>query len=306
MKSGGGIILTAAIVAAFAAAASSSTSGATVTPPPPRPPPPPPDRLTSTGDTMDLVISAYALNATTFAAAFPDGKRPRLIEWPGEQPPGGGHPSWSRIAMAMRDENGDIIPALLRAYSAQDSKRIAVVGFSAGSNSAVRELLRSPRDRRRIDAVFAIDGIHAQVRDESAAYPHAFADPSQPAGLLSMMMTAAQNQKLCVVTASDVAKPCSTCAKTSWALGRLTAVVAASVDRLPSSVETFSATSDPIDSSLLAQLIALGETEHARFGDSWSLWFKGAQGADHVRQAQQVLPLLLRALLVPRWSGLAV
>lgn len=255
---------------------------------------------------MDLVISAYAINAATWAAAFPSGQRPRLIEWQGEQPPGGGHPSWARAAEALRGTDGALLPGLLRSFGASDSARIAVVGFSAGSNSGVRELLRSPLDRARIDAVFAIDGIHAQVRDEKAPHPSAWADPTQVAGLLEMMMAASKGRGLCVATSSDVARPCTTCAKTSWALGRLTAAVAASLDRSPSSVETFSAVSDPIDPTLLAQLVALGETEHARFANCWSLWFRGTQGADHVRQAHQVLPLLLRSLLAPRWSAISV
>lgn len=263
---------------------------------------------------MDLVISAYALNARTWAAAWPDAStRPRLLEWSGTAPTPGGHPSWETAARALRGSDGSLLGPLLRRSGIRDAARIAVVGFSAGANSGLRELLRSPADRVRIDSVFSIDGIHALVRDDSGKHPAAWSDPTQVEGLLSMMAAAATpgaagtnaDARLVVVTASNVARPvsCSTCAKTSWALGRLTAAIASDLGRSPSSVETFSAVSDPIPPALAAALVALGETEHARFGNLWALWFRGDQPADHIRQAHEILPLLIRSLLVPRWTG---
>lgn len=254
---------------------------------------------------MDLVISAYALNAKTWALAWPDAStRPRLLEWSGTSATPGGHPSWETAARALRGSDGALLAPLLRRSNIRDAARIAVVGFSAGANSGLRELLRSPIDRARIDAAFSIDGIHALVRDESGAHPAAWSDPTQVDGLFQLMQAGARGQALAVVTASNVARPvtCSTCAKTSWALGRLTAAIAADLGRSPSSVETFSAVSDPIPPALAAALVALGETEHARFSDLWALWFRGDQAADHIRQAHEILPLLIRSLLVPRWT----
>jgi len=254
---------------------------------------------------MDLVISAYALNAKTWAAAWPDpATRPRLLEWPGVPPAPGRHPSWFDAATKLRGGATDapLLDALLRQYNISDARRIAAVGFSAGANSGLRELLRAPQDRARFDAVFSIDGIHASVADPSGAHPGAWKDGSQVAGLLDVMRAGAAGRILAVVTSSDVAAPGGDAAKTSWALGRLTAAIADQLGRAPSSVETFTAVSDAIDPALLAQLQALGETEHARFRDLWALWFRGAQGADHIRQAAEVLPLLLRSLLVPRWT----
>jgi hypothetical protein len=256
---------------------------------------------------MDLVISAYALNARTWAAAWPDAAtRPRLLEWSGVPGPSG-HPSWEAAAKALRASDGSILTQLLTRSGLRDVGRIAAVGFSAGANSGLRELLRAPADRARLDAVFSIDGIHALVRDQSGAHPAAWSDPTQVDGLYQVMQAAARGQKLAVVTSSNVARPvtCATCAKTSWALGRLTASIAADLGRSPSSVETFSAVSDPISPALAAALVALGETEHARFSDLWALWFRGDQAADHIRQAHEILPLLIRSLLVPRWTPTA-
>lgn len=298
------------VLGGIAALAAASASPSSTTPQPVKPvPPPPPVPVDGAsvvpGGTVDLVISAYALNARTWQAAWPDAAtRPQLLEWSGTSATPGGHPSWETSARALRGSDGSLLTPLLRRSNIRSAGRIAVVGFSAGANSGLRELLRSPGDRARIDSVFSIDGIHALVRDDTAKHPAAWSDPTQVDGLLSMMHAAETGGRLTVVTSSNVARPvtCSTCAKTSWALGRLTAWVAELIGRLPSSVETFSAVSDPIDPALLARLQALGETEHAKFGDMWALWFRGDQAADHIRQAHEILPLLIRLLLVPRWT----
>jgi hypothetical protein len=282
-------------------------SGSQQTQPPPLPPPPKPKPTgggtapaTGTGaTTADLVISVYAIRPATWSAAWAGSTSvPRLVEWSGEQQPGSVHPTWQHLGDRLRDGSGRLLPALLRQWGAEGARRIAVVGFSAGSNSGLRQLLWNAEDRARIDACFSIDGIHPTVNAAGEVL-----DPRQLEGLRAFCSAAAAKQRLAVVTASNVAAP-SGAGKTAEELRDLAAFIASARGvQQPAPPLAWLGTSPPRDGSLVTQAQALGLIDAAELGDFSAWWFSGNDAGAHIRQANQVLPLLMRGLLRPRWQG---
>ena len=278
-------------------------SGSTNTQPPPPPVPPKPGGTkpaTGGGTTVtgDLVISVYALRPAAWSQAWEgfSGAQPRLVEWSGESQSGSGHPTWQFIGDRMRDSSGRLLPALLRQWNADGAERIAAVGFSAGSNSGLRQLLWHPEDRARLDAVFAIDGLHPSVNAAGELL-----DPRQLEGLRAYATAAAAGGRLAVATASNVAAPSASSGKTAQMLRELTAAVAtARGAALPAPPLSWLGTSPPPE-SIVTQAQALGLVDAAQLGGFSAWWFSGADAAAHIRQAQNVLPLLLRSYLAPRW-----
>ena len=57
----------------------------------------------------------------------------------------------------------------------------------------------------------------------------------------------------------------------------------------------------PPPESIVTQAQALGLVDAAQLGGFSAWWFGGNDAAAHIRQAQNVLPLLLRSYLAPRW-----
>lgn len=194
--------------------------------------------------------------------------------------------------------------------------RIAVVGFSAGSNSGIRELLRSPLDRARISFAAAIDGLHpmwAQRRirrsDEEPAPltpEERFADwPGQMEPFAAYALDAAQNQGgAMVITASQVAASSRKVAASSQALAYLWEWVASRVG-LPG--PTVPGPFPPRSSS---PKLRAGEPYPVPFATDGArsfvgLWYPGRDRRAHALQAWIVAPDILRAFLVPLWAGAA-
>jgi hypothetical protein len=264
---------------------------------------------------VDVLISCMALSQVPDWLPWADAP-PKLLEFPGV-PTESGHPSWQRAARTLRDSDGRILPSLFRRYrqflgfDLEGAGRIAVTGFSAGSNSGVRALLESELDRARIDFVAAIDGMHPTLRTEQRGVhqPHS-TDPrvdfiawqQQMGGFEAYALDAAQGACGFVATASSVAPTQRQIATTSEALSALYAVVAQSTG--PSSPNLPAAFPPRMESPALRE----GE-EYPRpyaiegVGDFVGLWYAGDQKRDHVLQARVVLPDVLRAFLVPRWGG---
>ncbi len=288
----------------LALSGSPQTQPAPPTPRPPRPSGGGTSPATGTGATTpDLVISVYAIRPATWSAVWAGSSAvPRLVEWSGEAQPGSVHPTWQHLGDRLRDSSGRLLPALLRQWGAEGARRIAVVGFSAGSNSGLRQLLWNAEDRARIDACFAIDGIHPAVNAAGAVL-----DPRQLEGLRAFCGAASAGQRLAVVTASNVAAP-SGAGKTADGLRALADYCAAARGvATPAPPLAWLGTSPPLDGSLVTQAQALGLVDAAQIGDFSAWWFSGNDAAAHIRQANQVLPLLMRGLLRPRWqAGIAV
>ncbi len=265
----------------------------------------------------DVLISCMALQSVPDWIAWPDGA-PSLLEFAGQSPPGGGHPGWGATAARYRDASGQLLPNLFRAYArylgfdVATAGRVGVVGFSAGSNSGVRELLRNPRDRARISFVLAVDGLHPNLsaagagrisRTRTAAY----ADWSSEVGGLEDAATQAALDAgpLVIVTASDVAASSSTNAKTASALSDLEWVVMNNV-QLSGHRVVQPTVPGPFPPRTTSPVLRAGEAyPQPRFVSGCrrfvALYYDGAQARDHVLQARIVTPDVLEAFCLPWW-----
>lgn len=243
------------------------------------------------------------------------GEPPIMLEWPGT--PTGGHPSWQRAARGVRGSDGAILPPLFARYrqylgcDLDRVRRIAAVGFSAGSNSGIRALLESELDRARLDFVASVDGMHPTLAPAQRGVhrPHAadprddFADWNRQMGPFAAFADLAA-QRACgfVATASSVAPARRDIATTSQALSALFAVIAQAAG--PSSPRLPAAYPPRTESPALRR----GEPYPLPYsiegaGDFVALMYPGDQTRDHQLQAQVVVPDILRAFLVPRWGG---
>lgn len=241
---------------------------------------------------------------------WPGGKSPALLEWPGASTPSG-HPSWKKAARALRDGDGAMLPTLFRRYrrflgfDLQDAGRIAVVAFSAGSNSAVRELLRSPLDRARLSFVAAVDGMHPMLSGAVTEAPEGnYIDwPGQMGPLAAFALDAAQNEgPAFVCSASQVPASSSRVAPSMLAMASLSSYV---TQRLPPGGPWMPPAYPPRSSS---PKLRAGEPYPVPFAVGGAkrfacLWYPGADKRAHELQAWVVVPDLLRAFLIPLWGG---
>jgi hypothetical protein len=266
----------------------------------------------------DLIISMMALRQVPPDAAF--ATVPILIEWPGRVPAGGGHPGWGALADSLRAppwRKGELLPALLKRYErfiGSEIGRIAVVGFSAGANSGVRELLRNETDRSRIDFVASVDGMHpnfaprplGNVTDPRSNY----ADwSSEMGGLESFARRAASGGVGLVCTASDIPSPSPRVSSSSFALESLTLVSSP-----PQSAPDVPARW-PL--AVTSPLLKPGEsypkpTRTMGARDFVAFWYPKIGTSlnelkrTHILQAQIVAPDIVKSFLVARWNPSAV
>lgn len=261
------------------------------------------------GSGPPVVISTYAGNIDWWP-----GTKPALIEWPGYFSKPGAHPSWESVAEPLRDGSGQLLPNLLRKYGQPSPRRIAVIGFSAGSNSGLGQLLKHPADRAMVDFVGSFDGIHVYT----GTTPPPPADPlayfkyrEQISPWYDVMLAGARGEKGVVVTASDVAPPAVEFTKTRTALNALLQSVGIATGRLTAGDTPW--TSPPmkyragdlqLPPSLLATLQgSWGTTGEAVMGQLVGLMApNGNQASDHIKQAKMIGPIL-NATLVPRWRA---
>lgn len=246
------------------------------------------------------------------------GKPPVLLEWAGAMG-AGGHPGWAQVARRLRGPDGSLLRNLLAQYrrflgfDLDGVDRIAVVGFSAGSNSGVRELLRSPLDRARISWVAAVDGMHPMWSLQNPTEAETEADvrklyqdwPGQMDPFAQFALEASDLQgNGFVCTASQVAAPSSQVAPTSTAIHSLARWVLENRTgpRLPPDIpKTFPGRrSAPYlhPGELYPEPIA-GDGA----GPFVALWYQGSDERAHRLQAYVVVPDLLRSFLVPLWGG---
>lgn len=191
--------------------------------------------------------------------------------------------------------------------------RIALLGFSEGCQG-VRAMLRS-NDARRIDSAIAIDGIHGQFKPASKTD----VEPAYLSAWAAFARMAAEGSRLFVDTTSSIRREypfLSTTQTADWiwreATGR-TDVYAQNM--LPVGVlQTY----DPPLDYPAGQTGALVWPEvhypvapfyQARnVGSLWILNYSNLDPTghnDHIFQAHEVLPMVLRSFLAARWNQIA-
>lgn len=247
---------------------------------------------------FDLVLSMFAGDKVPPGVPF---IRPiRVVQW--NPPPSSGHPSWTGEADSLRQgawRKGPLLPALLRRYAVrlEDVERICVLGFSAGSNNGVRECLRSEDDRRRIDTVLAVDGLHPTLAQRPGDPPRggyaAWDQELEP--FAAFAERAAFGAAAMVATASAVAAPTKTNGQTARVLTDLVGDV---LDRtsgrelapalLP---DDFPTSGDPVRPD-----------QRADVGSFSALWYPGTDKSAHIAQGTHVVRDLWRDVLSRRWS----
>lgn len=260
----------------------------------------------------DLIISCAGLRRIPDWIPWP-GEPPILLEWPGS-PTASGHLSWKQAARGLRDSDGAILPNLLERYrqflgfDVSGAGRIAVVGFSAGSNSGVRELLRSPLDRGRIDFVAAIDGMHPMFRHHRIRGDHSdpetlYADwAGQMAPFAEYALRAARDEGAAMVCTASQVRAAASVAPSYLALSSLFAYVA---ERVPASGPWLPPAFPPRET---APALRAGETYPTPIAVQGArrfvaAWYAGQSPRAHELQAWIVAPDVLRAFLVPLWGG---
>lgn len=262
----------------------------------------------SGGDSKDLIISLMAIRDLSW---WP-GAKPRLINW---VPPAGasGHPSWEAPVNQLRDSSGAFLPKFLKQFRMEDAERIALVGFSAGSNSGLRACLQNASDRRRLDFVAGFDGIHVGLANKAAwkdsePLSH-FIQRDQIDGYLALMANAIAGSQGMVLTASQVepAQPSNPAyariSATGQAMSWLLQAAAKDAGRWRGG-DDFSAGNDVAMPDYLRQrLTELGMLRHQELGQLVMAWFSGNDKAAHILQADTIAPALLQQYLVPRWSS---
>jgi hypothetical protein len=241
-----------------------------------------------------ILLSLYALREKP--AGFEDF---RLLEWTPST--GGGHPSWAAEAAQLRIAGGDpagpLLRPLLRRYGVtEDPPMLVVVGFSAGANSGLREVLRHRADRDMIAAALSIDGLHAATKSwvpRSAPNPadRYFDWTGQVGPLQAMLLEAAPDSgRFFAATSSDVAGPGPNLTQSSEAWDDVIrhSQIATSPANVPLSLKA----SDGGARVRLLEGRAIGP-------GALVLDYAGKTARDHVQQASAVAPWLLSTYVAP-------
>lgn len=247
--------------------------------------------------TTDLVLSIFAGGQAP--ASYPR-PAPTVIQW--DPPPSSGHPSWTGAADALREPPyrvGPLLKRLLARYriDLRDVGRIAVVGFSAGSNNGVRELLRSAADRERIDVVLAVDGLHPLMRgprdasDPRSGYA-SWASELEP--FAAYARRAARGLGVMVATASGVAAPTRDHGQTGIVLADL---VRDTTERVESSDWRGAALPEDYPTA-----DAYAPEARVDLGGFSALWYPGADKAAHIAQGTAVVRDLWLDAIARRWA----
>lgn len=252
----------------------------------------------------DVLISCMAL------AQLPDlfNKAPGFLQWAGQAT--GGHPDWQKPADSMRKgawRKGRLLPTLLGMYGFPKDARVAAVGFSAGSNSGLRELTRNEEDRAQIDTILAVDGFHPMKHPNpkgSGAAQQFAAYDQQIAGIAEFAITAAHGGKVYAQTSSQVATPNPGVFATWEAMPLLHDLV---LDQVPARLHSPAALPSGFPNRTSDPKLKTGETYPkplavAGNANFVQLYYPGAGKRAHQLQAWIVAHDLVRELLAPRWN----
>ncbi len=243
------------------------------------------------------IFSCMAVNQHGYDVLDGWPQKPAVIEWMPRQQ-GSGHPDWKPDGWAFRDPvTGRIIPRLLRMFGRTDPRRLAAFGFSAGSNSGLRELLRNQADRESLSFVGAVDGLHAAVSDSSIHRPenpksYFLAWEDQIAPFAEYALRAARGQCRMVITGNNLQEPVSGTTRTPFAMRKLFEWVELQPGILPyneSLTRSFADLGAPLPNFIYGR------------GDLHCFSYLGTQKADHITQANVIVPRLLQHMLQPLW-----
>lgn len=250
------------------------------------------------GAKRDVIISTMGLRrGTADAVGLEDWL---LIEWPGDASRGG-HPTWSTLGPRYRDQNGDMLPRFLRNHRVEPSQigRLLLVGFSAGSNSGLRQLLKSRGDRAKVDYVFSIDGFHANRKPQSQwgdTVESRYWDWGQVEPFALYARRAARGTGVLFASASDVAAPTSTTTKTRDAWQDV-------IEWLETDLAKKGQPAEP------EPLSSVGSHSFPHAPHEWGYKVRnllinaygGVDAAAHIAQANEVTPYFLENWLIPKY-----
>lgn len=258
----------------------------------------------------DVVIGWFS-SGDVAASAF---KRPtKFVQLP--TPPGQKYDdALSELAAGMGMPNQPL-RAVLKKY-APDVRpaRVALLGFSEGCQG-VRSMLRSA-DARRIDSVIAIDGIHAQYQPNS----HSSLNPAYLTAWAAFARMAANGARLMVDTTSSIAPPYPTVSTTDTAAWIWREAVGDTEGRydnpLPDGVGPQSFSPPLVLKAGQSGPLVWPEVTYEiaplkRYFNAGSLWIFNYSNLDptghqdHVLQAHEILPMVLRTFLAQRWNDIA-
>lgn len=247
-----------------------------------------------------VLFSCMALNVPGLAELESWPAKPGVIEWMPRTVKPGSHPSWIDDGMAYRDPSTKrLLPRLLQMFGRRDPSRIAAFGFSAGSNSGVRELLRSPEDREALSMVAMVDGLHAMKAMPALYNPE---DPrtffvdwaGQVAPCAEYALRAARGQAVMVLTGNNIVPIPDTNTRTAEGMQHVFKWV-----EKQSGIK-------PYNEKVVRVFADLGEPTPAYLfgrGNLFCFGYNGTQAKDHIAQAKVVIPRILRHILKPLWTG---
>lgn len=187
--------------------------------------------------------------------------------------------------------------------------RVGALGFSEACQGP-RAFLSGP-DGRRFDSIVAIDGIHAQYVGPKAA---GVLDSNYLVAWLAFAKLAAQNKRLCAITHSSIDPPTfvSTTDTAAWiwrnATGADHVIESPPVPDLSIPPTTIQVRGDPMQVGPARDVLyaapamyparrdgGLAVLGYANLDTPWGT-------ADHIYQAQDVLPMVLGQFLAERWN----
>jgi len=259
----------------------------------------------------DIVISWYA-DGKEAQAALTGLTRPyKLIGMPA----GPGH-----SYIEQRKQLGETMIQAICAKYAPDIKplRVALMGFSEGC-AGVREAISSG-DGPRIDAVLAIDGIHAMWTDKKSK---AKIDTSGLVKWKAFAKSAIADGRLCCITTSAIVPPyVSTTITSDWIWQQSTGSAEVTFDVPAPSAVWEDQVSPPyivsadcrMDKVTGKKLYCWPETAYyvpavrlyRKKGGLviWNYLNRDPSGiGDHRFQSARVTPLMINTYLLPRWNG---
>jgi hypothetical protein len=232
---------------------------------------------------MNIILSMMGINSKNLPAAF---KLWRIVEWPGE---GSGHPSWAQLAARLRSPDGRLLPTLAKMYRFESANQVVAVGFSAGSSSGCRELLRHPLDRAALAAAVLCDGAHAALKTwlkyDPAAPEKYFADWKTQ---VAPLRDAFSDGMAVFMTASQV-DPGPGLSKTALVMRAIRDSLKADNVEFESAPGPLTAAFPSVQSELRCNVGPGGK----------QIEFSGADKAAHIFQANEVIPNLLENYVKP-------
>lgn len=244
-----------------------------------------------------VILSCMAVSPKVLEREWP-APRPGLIEWSPTLSTTA-HPSWGNDAQRFRDYGtGRLLTPILKRFGESRPERIALFGFSAGSNSGVRELLRNRTDREEISFTACIDGLHAHLKPKTLWTDDPvspFLDwESQLRPTAEQALRAARGECRMIITGNDLQEPIEGVGRTPFAMRKIYEWVMTHDGVLP------------FNQALSRQFADAGSpTPTFAFGagELYCFGYLGTQKRDHIEQAQTVIPRAIRMFLMPLWTG---